>query len=344
YVRPSGWSLLNGDDVQLYRLAEARISAKKFSSRLGFIALGESFIEKATAHWAGMGIPVMRATDLQTSAMGTQFTVCYHQDCGAPAERLGQITLRVPGRHHVRNALFGLMCAQLMDVPFSSAAAGLADYRPTGSRQRIVSVDEVTVIDDSYNASEESMLAAFELATTLLQGTNGRFLAALGGINELGPYSSSIHERIGRALWSYRPTAIFLIGEATEALAIGYRTAQRETVENSLNLPQESCLLPAHPFPETAEGGGGNRRAEPSAGVEAGDQCAELGGGGDARNQSAEIRHFKDTVALSEAIKTYLQPGDVLLVKGSHSFGMALISEDVISFLNTAYETKWVES
>ena len=81
----------------------------------------------------------------------------------------------------------------------------------------------------------------------------------------------------------------------------------------------------------TAELAAGYRAA--AARAEGGNQLNE----DDQHSKQSESLHLTDVHALSEAIKPILKPVDVLFVKGSHSFGMEFISEDVISFLNTDF-------
>ncbi|MGI6077033.1 MAG: UDP-N-acetylmuramoyl-tripeptide--D-alanyl-D-alanine ligase [Fastidiosipilaceae bacterium] len=294
FVKTGGWALLNGDDPQLCRFLTTW--EKSNDLHLGLVCLGDTIDQSLVGSLHDCSVTVLRGAALDQTAVGTTFDVYLHQDGDQKGKKLGRVRLTTPGVHHVCNALFGLFCGHILGLDFADTAAGLMDYKATGSRQRIVKSNSVTVVDDSYNASEESMSAGFNLVSTLAENTGGRFIAALGGINELGDYSAEIHYRIGTELYAHHPAAIFLLGDATAELAAGYRAA-------------------------AARAEGGNQLNED-------DQHSK---------QSESLQFFTDVHALSEAIKPILKPGDVLFVKGSHSFGMEFISEDVISFLNTDF-------
>src|SRR5262249_16954015 len=76
------------------------------------------------------------------------------------------------------------------------AAGALAGVRVEHRLEAICTRGGYTVVDDSYNASPESMLAAFELLTE--RPRSGRLLALLGEMRELGQAAPVAHESIGR--------------------------------------------------------------------------------------------------------------------------------------------------
>ena len=78
--------------------------------------------------------------------------------------------LPFPGHHHVLNMLFGLACAWDMDIPPEIAAADATAYEQTGNRQRLIEANGVLIMDDSYNASPESMQAALRTLAEMAEG------------------------------------------------------------------------------------------------------------------------------------------------------------------------------
>lgn len=97
-----------------------------------------------------------RAEGIVFSNGSTQFTLC------TPAGTQ-KITLPVLGIHNVTNALAGLAVAQALGVPLNQAAEKLAGYQPLAMRQQIHYVNEITIIDDSYNASPDSMHSSLDV-------------------------------------------------------------------------------------------------------------------------------------------------------------------------------------
>ena len=106
------------------------------------------------------------------------------------------VRLGINGGHQVRNALAALAVAEHAGVPLDEAAPALASVRVPGRLAEHATPAGFTVIDDAYNASPESMLAAFEAVAERPRG-GGRF-AVLGEMRELGVHALEAHQRVGR--------------------------------------------------------------------------------------------------------------------------------------------------
>jgi UDP-N-acetylmuramoyl-tripeptide--D-alanyl-D-alanine ligase len=100
------------------------------------------------------------------------------------------------GRHQARNALAALAVGRFLGVPVAQGAPALAGVAVEHRLQAHPLPAGYTLVDDSYNASPESMLAAFE--TLAERPRSGRLLALLGEMRELGALAPSAHERVGR--------------------------------------------------------------------------------------------------------------------------------------------------
>ncbi|MDX1568017.1 MAG: UDP-N-acetylmuramoyl-tripeptide--D-alanyl-D-alanine ligase [Longimicrobiales bacterium] len=104
------------------------------------------------------------------------------------------VTLRIPGRHAVLDALLALAVAEELGVPAAAAARGLGEVESLDMRGEIRSVGSLTVILDCYNANPESVRAALELLAT--HPELGDRVAVLGSMLELGKASASLHEEV----------------------------------------------------------------------------------------------------------------------------------------------------
>jgi len=107
-----------------------------------------------------------------------------------------EVALKLGGRHMAANALAALAAADFAGVPLANAAAALAGVTVLQRLAELSAPGGFTVVDDSYNASPESMLAAF--ATVAERPHSGRLLAVLGEMRELGPIADQTHREVGR--------------------------------------------------------------------------------------------------------------------------------------------------
>jgi UDP-N-acetylmuramoyl-tripeptide--D-alanyl-D-alanine ligase len=108
------------------------------------------------------------------------------------------VRLGVAGRHQVSNTLAAAAVALQLGLPAEEVAAALGEVGIVSGRRMDVfdRDDEVTVIDDSYNANPSSMAAALRSLVTI--GSGRRTVAVLGYMAELGEFERSGHEEVGR--------------------------------------------------------------------------------------------------------------------------------------------------
>ena len=108
-----------------------------------------------------------------------------------------ELTLPVPGRHNLDNALAALAVAGVLGVPPEVAAAGLASATLSRWRGELVErSDGLVVCNDAYNANPTSVRAALELLADLRR-EGGRLVAVLGHMAELGATAARGHEEVG---------------------------------------------------------------------------------------------------------------------------------------------------
>ncbi|GAB3612817.1 UDP-N-acetylmuramoyl-tripeptide--D-alanyl-D-alanine ligase [Humibacter ginsengisoli] len=139
----------------------------------------------------------VRATDVRSSRTGTTFTL--HLPAGAEGEGPSrEVAFRVLGEHHVANALAAASAAHALGVGIDDIAAGLESVtRAERWRMEVMGgARGVTIINDAYNASPDSMAAALKTLVQLRE-PEGRAIAVLGEMSELGEASGAEHDRIG---------------------------------------------------------------------------------------------------------------------------------------------------
>lgn len=130
------------------------------------------------------------------------------------------ICLPVAGEHNVLNALAAVAVGLQCGVAAEQIAAGLADFKNTGMRQRKYDLGAWHIIEDCYNAGPESMRAALKV----LSGASGRKIAVLGGMLELGDYAPREHYEVGRESAKYADL-LFAYGAYSEQYVLGANAA-----------------------------------------------------------------------------------------------------------------------
>lgn len=124
------------------------------------------------------------------------------------------------GRHNVYDALAGIACGYITGVSPDEIRIGLCSFEPVAMRQNIKKKGKLTVIEDCYNASPESMAAAVE---TLCGIARGRKVAVLGDMRELGKYSPRLHYILGEKISISGVDMLVTIGAEAEKIARGAR-------------------------------------------------------------------------------------------------------------------------
>ena len=146
--------------------------------------------------------------------------VALHATCSAVhAEILGhEVTykLGMPGRHMAMNSLAVLAAASLAGADLALASLSLSQLVPAagrGVRQTLLAPGgEITLIDESYNANPASMAAALSVLGRAKIGPQGRRIAILGDMLELGPAGAQLHAGLNDAIKADHIDLVFCCG------------------------------------------------------------------------------------------------------------------------------------
>ncbi|BFM41314.1 UDP-N-acetylmuramoyl-tripeptide--D-alanyl-D-alanine ligase [Synechocystis sp. LKSZ1] len=130
------------------------------------------------------------------------------------------LPLPLPGRHNASNYLAALAVAQALGIDWQPLTQGLPVELPSGRARRYTLDPDILLLDETYNAGLESMLAALQL----LRETPGqRHIAVLGAMKELGDRAPEFHDRVGQRVASLGINHLFLLANdpMTDAIASG---------------------------------------------------------------------------------------------------------------------------
>ena len=138
------------------------------------------------------------------------------------------VSLGVRGEHMVQNALLAAAVGLREGIEVDEIAEALAEARLTGGRLEEKSVGEIRVLDDSYNANPDSMRAA--IRTLMGADTEGRRVAVLGFMGELGEIAEREHVALGTFLTESGVDALVTVG--SEASRINEGASELPVGEN----------------------------------------------------------------------------------------------------------------
>lgn len=131
-----------------------------------------------------------------------------------------KMELPVIGAHNLVNAAEAVAAGSVLGVDAETAIEGFHELEQVGKRLETIRMDKYTVINDTYNASPESMKAALNV---LSHSRGGRRVAVLGSMFELGDDSRELHYGVGAYAVKCGIDMLVTIGENAEAIADGAR-------------------------------------------------------------------------------------------------------------------------
>ena len=139
-------------------------------------------------------------------------------DAVTPNGRYLNLYIPAIGEHIVWAAMFAVAAGCLLGESEAQLRNGLNSYRPANMRQHIRHSDDVTVIEDCYNAAPESMKAALSVLETVAVG---RRVAVLGDMKELGRVSEVQHRLVGAACVERGVDLLVTVGDMGKWIAEG---------------------------------------------------------------------------------------------------------------------------
>lgn len=175
YMKPDGKIVLNGDDDKLASVREYN----------GIIPITYGIDDEKCSYTA--------AEIVQNGLSGIHCTVHCQDGRNIPLE------IHVPGRHMIYNALAATAVGEIFGLTDEEIASGIAKFVPVTGRNHTIEANNMTVIDDCYNANPVSMKASLDVLAMSKkeESKDGRRVAILGDMLELGNNEGLFHREIG---------------------------------------------------------------------------------------------------------------------------------------------------
>ena len=151
-----------------------------------------------------------KAENLNLMSDSSEFTCKYNNE---------EIKINVPvsGEHFILNALCGLSFGKIFGLSNEEIQNGISTFKLTAKRMEISKLkNNITLINDAYNASYESMKASI---TSLSNMTGNRKIAVLGDMFELGEFSEKLHRDVGIEVYKNNIDKLYLLGESAKYIA-----------------------------------------------------------------------------------------------------------------------------
>lgn len=149
------------------------------------------------------------------------------------------LTLRLPGRHNLTNALAALTCAELLGQALPEAIERLREVPSLPGRLTMGERDGVLWMDDTYNANPASLQAGLEVLDSVSR--SGRKAVVLGDMLELGGGAEELHAQAGRRVAASRPDLLLAVGELAErALAAALESGLGPRAGRAFTAPEQA--------------------------------------------------------------------------------------------------------
>ena len=154
-----------------------------------------------------------RAVNIRYLENGIMYDLIYNN------KAVTNVEIPALGRHNVYNSLIAYAVGVKRGMTDDMIRRGLLTFVSTDKRQNIYDVGGITVIDDCYNASPESMRAAIDVLTSIASRRGVKPCALLGDMLELGEYSRLMHDQLGQYAAQMKVQKLYCYGAMADIVA-----------------------------------------------------------------------------------------------------------------------------
>lgn len=151
-----------------------------------------------------------------------------------------EISIPCLGIHNVYNALAAIAVALGMGIHLEDIKEGLLTFKNVAMRQQISEINGITIVDDSYNASPDSMKSAINVLKSM---NGGRKIVVMADMLELGENSANAHREIGRYTAIEGINILITIGNESKNASEGAKSANQDTLVSHCKNNAEACEI-----------------------------------------------------------------------------------------------------
>lgn len=199
FLKTDGHIVLNGNDDKLITVQEVKGVKPVFY-----------YVEDGTAKKADLPYEITADAIENKGLRGLNANLHF-------PEEVCQIHEPIPGVHNVYNACAAACVGRIMGLTNEEICQGIAHAKTIAGRTNLITLGEVLVIDDCYNANPVSMKASLDV----LAQADGRKIAVLGDMGELGENGREMHYDVGKYAANTGVDILFCCGTLSEELAKG---------------------------------------------------------------------------------------------------------------------------
>lgn len=153
-------------------------------------------------------------------------------------EEAREVTIPIPGEHNIYNALAAACVGHVLGMELEEICRGIESVKTIGGRSNLIRVKGMTLIDDCYNANPVSMKDSIDV----LSKAEGRKIAVLGDMGELGEEEKELHAQVGAYLSEKNIDYLFCAGELSREIA---GEAKKNPKCAVAHFPSKEELIPA---------------------------------------------------------------------------------------------------
>lgn len=127
------------------------------------------------------------------------------------------VNVPVSGKHFVYNSLCAIAVGNLLNITPENIIKGIASFTLTKNRMEVDKIkNNITIINDTYNASYDSMKAGLDYLKEL---PGARKIAVLGDMFELGEFAEEIHRKVGIEVVTHKVDMLVTVGELAKYIS-----------------------------------------------------------------------------------------------------------------------------